>query len=206
MATAPHARSEPIEAVAVGASAGGIEALLHLFAGLKEGWRLPILAVLHLGEGRDSLLAEVFGRRLAIPVREAVDKAPIAAGTLYFAPTGYHLLVEQDRTFALSCDPPVHYSRPAIDVLMESAADAYGPRLAGIVLTGANEDGAAGLAAVKRRGGFTVVQDPAEAAVPLMPSAAIARHQPDRVLKLRAIAALLANLELDPCLSNPSSS
>jgi signal transduction histidine kinase len=97
-------------------------------------------------------------------VQEAQPGAPVASGTVYFAPPGYHLLVEADRTFALSCDPPVLFSRPSIDVLLESCADVYGPELAGIVLTGANEDGARGLAAIKARGGLTAVQDPEEAA------------------------------------------
>lgn len=205
MAANPGARADPVLAVVVGASAGGVDALMALFRDLHDGWHLPIIVVLHVAEGRESLLAEVFGRRLSLPVREAVDKAPIAPGTLYFAPTGYHLLVEQDRTFALSCDPPVYYSRPAIDVLMESAADAYGAQLAGILLTGANEDGAAGMAAIKRRGGLTMVQDPKQAAVPTMPAAAIALQPPDHVLPLAGIRTLLSNLDLDPCLQNPSS-
>lgn len=202
---AASARSDPIEAIVIGASAGGVDALMTLLRDLKADWRLPIVVVLHVAEGRESLLAEVFGRRLCVPVREAVDKAPIVPGTLYFAPTGYHLLVEQDRTFALSCDPPVYFSRPAIDVLMESAADAYGARLAGFLLTGANEDGAAGMAAIRQRGGLTVVQEPSEAAVPTMPAAAIALQRPDHVLPLADIRALLSNLDLDPCLQNPSS-
>ncbi len=115
----------------------------------------------------------------------------MASGKLYFAPPGYHLLVEADRSFALNCDPPVLFSRPSIDVLMESCADAYGPEVAGIVLTGASEDGARGLAAIKARGGLTAVQDPAEAAHPTMPLAAISAGPPDYVLALAEMGRLL---------------
>ncbi|MDB5829551.1 MAG: chemotaxis protein CheB, partial [Variovorax sp.] len=171
-----------IDAVVIGASAGGIDALLILLAGLPASWRLPVVTVLHLSEGRESRLAEVFAQRLTIPVREAEDKCPLAPGTLYFAPPGYHLSIERNRTFSLSCEPPVLFSRPSIDVLMSSAADAYEEALAGLLLTGANEDGARGMAHIHALGGFTAVQDPAEAHVPTMPLAALARHAPDAVL------------------------
>jgi two-component system chemotaxis response regulator CheB len=184
-----------IEAVVVGASAGGVAALIALLGDLPASWRLPTAVVIHLPEAHESRLAEIFRHRLPFPVLEAEDKAPVAQGTLYFAPPGYHLSIERDRCFSLSCEPPVLFSRPAIDVLMASAADAYGPALAGVLLTGANEDGAEGLLRIHQAGGLTVVQDPAEALVPTMPRAAIAAHAPDFVLPLREIRALL--LELD---------
>ena len=184
-----------IDAVIIGGSAGGLEAMLRILSVLPAGYRLPLVALLHLPGSGDSKLAEVLGARLAIPVEEAVDKACITPGTLYIAPGGYHLLVEQDHSFALSCEAPVHYSRPSIDVLMESAADAWGPRLAGILLTGANDDGADGLARIGEHGGLTVVQDPQEAAIPTMPRAAIQRRAPDLVLPLDRIRALLLELE-----------
>ena len=118
----------------------------------------------------------------------------MAPGTLYIAPPGYHLLLEADRSFSLSCDAPEHFSRPSIDVLMESAADALGPRLAAVLLTGANHDGAAGMAKVGRLGGLTVVQDPDEALFPEMPRAALALRAPDFVLPLQQIQAFLAGL------------
>jgi two-component system chemotaxis response regulator CheB len=183
-----------IDAVIIGGSAGGLEAMLRIFSDLPAGYRLPLIALLHLPDNSDSRLAEVFAARLAIPVEEAFDKARIVPGTLYVAPGGYHLLVENDFSFALSCEAPVHYSRPSIDVLMESAADAWGERLAGILLTGANDDGAEGLARIGERGGLTVVQDPAEAAIPTMPRAAIKRRAPDLVLTLDRIRALLIEL------------
>lgn len=179
------------EAVVIGASAGGIDALFTLFEGLEPPLRALILVVLHLPEDHESRLVQVFAHRLRIPVHEAQPHAPVRDGTLYFAPPGYHLLVEADRTFSLSCDPPVLYSRPSIDVLMESCAEVWGPQLAGFVLTGANEDGAHGLARVHALGGLTAVQDPVEAAHPAMPQAAVARAHPDYVLSLAGLRRLL---------------
>lgn len=188
-----------IEAVVIGASAGGVQALLAVLSGLPASFRLPIVAVLHLPEGRDSLLIELFQQRLPIAVREAADKEDIAPGTLYFAGPGYHLSVEMDRSFSLSCELPVQYARPSIDVLMASAADAYGPHLAGILLTGANFDGAAGLAKIGQRGGLTVVRDPAEAQVSTMPEAAIRTLSPDFILTLDSIRSLLLTLDRNSC-------
>ena len=142
-----------IEAVVIGASAGGVDALGRLLPALRARFPLPVMCILHVPAGRESRLAEVFRERVALPVREAADKEPVAPGTIYFAGSGYHLSVERDRSFSLSLEPPVHFARPAIDVLMESAADAYGPGLAGILLTGANQDGAGGMAHIKARGG-----------------------------------------------------
>jgi two-component system, chemotaxis family, protein-glutamate methylesterase/glutaminase len=187
-----------VQAVVVGASAGGVQALMTLLTALPEDFALPIIAVLHLPESRDSQLAEIFRRRLRMRVREAADKEPIEAATLYFATSGYHLLVEADRTFSLSLEPPVNYSRPSIDVLMISAADAFGSGLLGIVLTGANVDGAAGLARVRQRGGYTVVQDPNEALVPTMPEAAIRKLSPHQILSLAGIRDLLATIGTTP--------
>lgn len=190
----PTLAKREIDAVVIGGSAGGLEAMMRMLSGLPAGFRLPLIALLHLPGDGDSKLADVFGARLAIPVQEAVDKTRIAPGTLYLAPGGYHLLVEQDYSLALSCEAPVHHSRPSIDVLMESAADAWGERLMGILLTGANDDGADGLARIGEAGGLTVVQDPQEAAMPTMPRAAIRRRAPDLVLTLDRIRALLLEL------------
>lgn len=188
-----------IEAIVVGASAGGVEALLSIFGELPTDFGLPIVAVLHLPDERRSQLADVFARRLRIPVKEARDKELIEAGTLYFAGLGYHLSVEQDRSLSLSQEDRVHHSRPAIDYLFSSAADAYGTGLLAILLTGANQDGARGLAHVKQSGGTTVVQDPTEARIAVMPLAALALHTPDHILTLGRIGSLLASLESSPC-------
>ena len=184
-----------IEAVVIGASAGGVGALLRLLPGLPADYGRAVVALLHLPEGRQSQLADVFAQRMALPVREAADKEPVSSGTLYFAGSGYHLSVEQDRSFSLSCEAPLHFARPAIDYLMESAADVYGPALLGILLTGANQDGAAGLAAIGAAGGLTVVQDPRDAEVPTMPREAINLRTPDLILPLDDIHTLLLMLE-----------
>ena len=189
-----RAAARAIEAVVIGASAGGFEALLAVLKGLPPTYPMPLVAVLHLPENHESRLPELFGYRLELTVREARDKDALAPGVLYFAPAGYHLLVETDRTFSLSCEDRVSYARPSIDVLFETAADAYGPSLAGILLTGANYDGAAGLAGMKVAGALTVVQDPATAEVPTMPEAAIRRMAPDLILPLAEIHSLLQRL------------
>jgi len=184
------------EAVVIGASAGGVSALMQILPGLPRSYRLPIIVVLHVKSGRHNQLVEVFQQKLAIPVREAGDKDDVNPGTLYFAPAGYHLLLENDRSFSLSCDAPLHFARPAIDITMETAADVYGANLAGVLLTGANDDGAAGVAAIGNAGGLTVVQDPDEAEVSVMPQEAINIRPPDLVLPLEQIRRLLLKLEM----------
>jgi two-component system, chemotaxis family, protein-glutamate methylesterase/glutaminase len=179
------------EAVVIGASAGALEALSSLLPSLPSDYRLPILIVVHLPADKTSLLAELLRARCAIRVREAEDKEPIEPGVAYFAPPDYHLLVEQDRRLSLSDDEPVLFSRPSIDVLFESAADAYGGGLIGIVLTGANSDGAKGLRAVVEAGGAAVVQSPESAYAAAMPQAAIALCPDARVLPVNEIAAYL---------------
>jgi two-component system chemotaxis response regulator CheB len=182
------------EAIVIGASAGALEALSKLLPGLAADYRLPILIVVHLPPDKTSMLAELLRARCAIRVREAEDKEPIEPGVVYFAPPDYHLLVEQDRRLSLSGDEPVLFSRPSIDVLFESAADAYGYRLIGIVLTGANCDGADGLKAVVEAGGVAIVQSPKTAYAAAMPEAAIAACPEARVLPLNDIATFLAEV------------
>lgn len=172
-------------------SAGGVEALLKLLADLPAGMRVPLICMLHMPPRRESRLAELFAARLPVRVCEAADKQAIEDSTVYFAGSGYHLSVEADRSFSLSCEAPVHFARPAIDILMSSAADVYGPALVGILLTGANSDGADGMRDIHARGGFTVVQDPAEAQVSTMPQAAIDACTPDLVLPLSGIRQFL---------------
>jgi two-component system chemotaxis response regulator CheB len=183
-----------IEAIVIGASAGGVEALGLILPALPTKFRPALLIVLHLPRERPSLLVDIYEKRCALPVREADDKEPIEPGTVYFAPPDYHMLVERNRQIALSTEEPVHYSRPSVDVLFESAADVYRERLLGVILTGANEDGAAGLHAVHRAGGVTVVQQPDSAKVPLMVVSALQRNAADFVLSLPQIAQLLVGL------------
>jgi two-component system chemotaxis response regulator CheB len=184
----------PIEAIAIGGSAGGVQALLQLLPALPGDFALPVMVVLHVPPEHDHTLVALFGARCALPVMEAADKDAIAHGTIYFAPADYHLLVEPDRTFALSAEEPVNHSRPAIDPLLQSAADAYGSGLVGIVLSGANQDGAEGLAAVSRAGGLAIVQDPAKAQVPTMPEAALTACPGAAVLSLDDTIAYLLNV------------
>ena len=185
---------ERILAVVIGASAGGIEALSVLLPALPAGLQASVFIVLHVPRDRSSLLPEIFAPRCALPVREAEDKESVAPGTVYFAPPDYHLLIDQGPALALSDDALVHYSRPSIDVLFESAADIYGRGLMGIILSGANEDGAEGLATVHRAGGVTVVQDPGGAPAPFMLESALARTNADFVTSLEGIAAILRAL------------
>jgi two-component system chemotaxis response regulator CheB len=191
MRTLPEDFSHDADLVVVGASAGGVEALLALFGTLAPPVHAAIVVVLHVPDAADSLLAQLFGARVQVPVEEARPHAPVQPGRIYFAPPGYHLLVEADSTFSLSCEPPVQFSRPSIDVLFESAAEAFGARVLGVVLTGANEDGAQGLACIKACGGLTAVQEPDEAAHPTMPEAAIRVAAPAYVLPLAGLGRLL---------------
>lgn len=184
-----------IEMVVIGGSAGGVDALVGLLPGLPAGFGPAVTCILHVPPDRESRLAELFATRTALPVREAQDKEPIQPGTVYFAGSGYHLSIEQDRSFSLSCEPPVQFARPAIDILMESAADVYGPALAGILLTGANFDGAEGMCRIRERGGLTIVQDPEDAQASTMPGEAIRRRAPHLVLPLPAIRSVLPLLE-----------
>jgi len=188
------AAARRIEAVVIGASAGGFDALLAILKGLPAGFAMPIVVVLHLPESHESRLAELFGYRLALRAREARDKETLEPGVLYFAPSGYHLSIETDRSFSLSCEERISYARPSIDVLFASAADAYGKSLAAVLLTGANYDGANGLAGIRIAGGLTIVQDPATAEVATMPEAAIRRMTPDLILPLAEIHSLLRRL------------
>lgn len=182
----------PGSAIVIGASAGAVEALLALLPTLSVD-SPPILVAVHVPPDRDNMLVPLLQARCGLRIKEAEDKEPALPGTVYFAPPDYHLLVEQSGDLALSSDEAVHYSRPSIDVLFESAADAFGAGLAGVILTGANDDGAAGLFAVARAGGLALVQDPAQAAASTMPEAALAACPDARPLSLADLAARLAD-------------
>jgi two-component system chemotaxis response regulator CheB len=184
-----------VDAIVMGASAGGVEALMALLPTLSVAFRTPIFIVLHLPRDQPSLLSQIFLQKCALPVCEAVDKEPVRSGTVYFAPPDYHLLIDEGPCLALSADELVNYSRPSIDVLFESAADIYRARLLGIILSGANEDGAEGLAAVHAAGGITIVQQPDSAQVKQMVVAALNRNPMSHVLDLEGIAAVLHSLD-----------
>jgi two-component system, chemotaxis family, protein-glutamate methylesterase/glutaminase len=181
----------PVEAVVIGASAGAFEALSAILPKLPASFRPPVMVVVHMPQDRKSMMAELLQGRCRVKVREAEDKEPICGGTVYVAPPDYHLLVEMHGYLSLSSDDPILFSRPAIDVLFESAADAYGPGLIGIILTGANHDGANGMKAIVDAGGLAIVQRPEDAFAPAMPEAALAACPNARVLSLEEIATWL---------------
>lgn len=183
-----------IEAITIGASAGAVQALSRILPELPADYPLAVLVVVHVPPDRSNMLVPLFQAKCRVAVREAEDKEPIEPGVIYFAPSDYHLLVEADRSLSLSADPPALYSRPCIDFLFESAADTYGPALVGVVLTGANQDGAAGLKSIDEAGGFTLVEDPTSAYASTMPQAALEATPRATAASLANIASYLAGL------------
>ena len=180
--------------ICVGASWGGLDAVGRLLADIPDEIDVPIVIAQHRHRtSTSSGLAELLHLRIKRPVQDVDDKMAIEPRNVYIAPPDYHLLVERG-SFALSVDERVQYARPSIDVLFESASYAYGPAVIGIILTGANEDGAAGLALVKERGGVAVIQDPAGAARRTMPDAAIAATAADAILPLEEIGKFVFGL------------
>jgi two-component system chemotaxis response regulator CheB len=183
-----------IDAIVIGTSAGGVEALTRILPSIPATLAAAILIVVHVPRERPSLLGEIFRAKCKLHVDEAVDKADIKPGTIYFAPPDYHMLVDRGPQIALSVDDVVQFSRPSIDVLFESAADIYGARLLGVLLTGGNEDGAAGMAYIAQCGGSTILQDPAEAIAAAMPEGALKVMKPTHILRLDDIRNLLMAL------------
>ena len=185
---------EPFEAVVAGCSAGGLKALHVFLSGLTSDLPVPVVVVAHTGTEDISTMCDLLSRSSALPVAEAQERHVLRPGCVYLAPTGYHLYIERDFRFSLSIDDKVCYVRPSIDVLFQSAADALGSRVVAVVMTGANEDGAAGLRAVRGRGGIGIVQDPQDAEVPSMPAAALALAGADYCVSLTGIAPLVNEL------------
>ena len=179
------------KAIVIGTSAGGIEASVHILGKLPARFSLPIILVQHLHKDQDNALVRFYSECTPLKVEEAEEKESVLPGHVYVAPPDYHLLLERDETFSLSVDEKVNYSRPSIDVLFESAADVYGCRLIGVLMTGANHDGARGLRRIKEYGGLTVVEDPATAKFPEMPKSALACTQVDHVLPLNELGDFL---------------
>ena len=193
-AISPRSQDREIEAVVIGGSAGVLDVLRTILAALPQDLRVPVIIVVHLPARTPTLLHESLATLSSIPMQQADDKEPLRGGRIYFAAPDYHLLIENDRCAALSLDDPVLYSRPSIDVLFQSASEAYGAALMSVLLTGASADGAEGLFAVHRTGGVTVVQDPATCEAPVMPQSALQLFAPDFVLPPNEIAALLGRL------------
>ena len=181
------------ELVVIGTSLGGLSAIKTLLKLLPSRFTAAIAIVQHRHRESNKALSSFLQQFTVLPVHEVEDKERIQPGNVYFAPADYHLLVETGY-FSLSIDDPVSFARPSIDVLLESAADAYAERAIGVILTGANQDGVQGLSALKARGGLTIVQAPDTAESPVLPSAAIAAVEVDLVLPLSQIAPHLIHL------------
>jgi len=175
------------EIIVIGTSWGGLSAVSAVVEGLPSTFALPLVVVQHRSPDAPGLLAELLQARTKLRVLEVEDKQALLPAHLFVAPPNYHLLIDRG-VFSLTTDAPVRYSRPSIDVTFSSAADAYGRRAIGIVLTGANEDGSLGLKRIADRGGYAIVQDPASAESPIMPQAALRAVPKARVLPLERIA------------------
>jgi two-component system chemotaxis response regulator CheB len=176
------------QAIVIGVSSGGLAALTALLPTLSETVDLPILIVQDLRQEADDFMFTIFYKICSLRVKEAEDKEIIENNTIYFAPANYHLMVEQDKTIALSTAEKVQFSRPAIDVLFETAAEAYLDKLVGIILTGANSDGTHGALRIRQLDGFVIAQSPETAEVDTMPLSAINQAGVDKILDLKEIA------------------
>lgn len=164
--------SRTYKVVVIGTSAGGLSTLSELLSVLPYNYAVPIVIVQHRAKEQSTLLEEILQQKCKIPIRQAEEKEKIVPGYIFIAPPDYHLLIEENGTFSLSSEEPVQFSRPSIDVLFETAADAFGKGLAAIVLSGFGGDGSAGITAVNRKGGITIAQNPDDAIHPSMPEAA----------------------------------
>ena len=182
------------QAIVIGASAGGTDALAEIIPRLPGKFSVPIIVVQHRHRNTDEFGPYYLNENSALKVKDADEKEPIVREYVYMAPANYHLLVEDDRTFSLSVDERVNFSRPSIDVLFESAAEVYKSKLIGIILTGANSDGAEGLKKIKQCGGLAIVQNPEGAESDAMPRAALATCEVDYVLSLEEIANFLQEI------------
>jgi two-component system, chemotaxis family, protein-glutamate methylesterase/glutaminase len=183
-----------IAAALIGGSAGALEVVRQVLAALPARPAVPIVVLLHLPERSQDRMAELLDHGVAVAVKQAEDKEPLRAGQVYVAPPAYHLLIERTRSLAFSLDAAVHYSRPSIDVLFESGSDAYRATLLAVLLSGASQDGAAGLQEVHAAGGMTIVQDPASAEVPTMPRAALSLFTPTFTWSTAELVARLPQL------------
>ncbi|MCP4162873.1 MAG: chemotaxis protein CheB [Deltaproteobacteria bacterium] len=180
--------------IVIGVSAGGLEALSAILPALPQDFSMAVAVVQHMKEDGDNYLPEYLNRKCRLNVLEAKEKYSLKSGSVFIAPPGYHLLIERDSTLSLTVDPPVCYSRPSIDVLFETAADAYGQSLIGVVLTGANSDGSKGLKKIRKKGGLAIVQKPDTAEAQAMPSSAIEIAGADHILPLTGIGPFLKEL------------
>ena len=185
------------DAIVVGVSSGGLNAMKIMFSLLPREFSIPIVIVQHIGAQSENIWVQLLKDKCKLEIKEADEKEIIEIGKIYIAPPNYHLLIEQDKTFTLTVDERVNYARPSIDVLFETAAEAYQNKLIGIVLTGSNNDGSKGLKRIKEYGGLTIVQQPDTAESSFMPASAIATVQPDYILPLEAIINLLIEIDIE---------
>ena len=183
------------EAIVIGVSSGGMNAMKIMFSLLPKEFKIPVIIVQHVGARSDSHWIKLLNAQSRINIKEADEKERIENGNVYIAPPNYHLLIEKNKTFSLTIDERVNYARPSIDVLFESAAEAYRNKLIGVVLTGSNNDGGNGIKRIKKYGGLAVIQDPQTAESSYMPASAIAAVTPDHVLSLDDITQLLIKLD-----------
>lgn len=181
------------EAIVIGVSAGGLEALTLIIPQLPKNFPIPVIIAQHMHEKEEGFLAKHLNSKSKLNVRDAFDKEAIGTG-VYIAPVNYHLFVEDGKTFSLSSEGRINWSRPSIDALFHSAADVYGDGLIGVILTGANKDGSLGLKVIKENDGLTIVQDPTMAHAEMMPASAIQAVAVDHVLSLQEITEFLIKL------------
>lgn len=182
------------DVVGIGASWGGVDALCKLVAALPKDWFVPIVIVQHLHPSSGAALERILGKLTSLAVHDVEDKDIMEVGHIYIAPANYHLLIEQDKSFSLSIDAPVNYSRPSIDVTFNCLAKVFQRRCIGLVMTGANNDGAEGIKTIKAEGGYVMVQSPESAEAPIMPEAAIATGVVDAILPPEALVPHLLQL------------
>ncbi len=180
--------------IVIGTSAGGLDALKSILPKFPPAFPLPVVVVQHISPQSDGFMIRYLNGISSIRVKEAEEKEHLKPATVYFAPPNYHLLIEDDHTLSLSVDAKVNYARPSIDVLFESAAYVYGSSLIGVLLTGANNDGAEGLAQIKRFGGYTIIQNPETAYSDSMPRSALEKSVPDQILNLEDIGRVLRDI------------
>ena len=185
------------EAVVIGVSTGGLNALSRILPLLPKSYTLSVIIVQHRVNDSDNFLIGYMNKLCDIQVKEALSKTAIEPGCVYISPSGYHLLVERDKRFSLSVDPPVSFAIPSIDVLFESAAIAYKEKLIGVILTGANSDGSRGIKIIKEFGGLTIVQDPSTAEASTMPASATRMVDIDHILPLNEIGFFLKDINVE---------
>jgi two-component system chemotaxis response regulator CheB len=180
--------------LAIGGSAGALDALIRLLAGIRTVLPFPVVIILHRANSQDSTLTEVLAAKAGVPVKEIEDKEAVLPGVIYLVPADYHVLLEKDRTFSLDASEKVNYSRPSIDVTLDSIVDVYGGGCVGMILSGGNADGTAGLLKIKKAGGIICVQDPETAQVSYMPQNVLSVTKVDRILKPEEMAGFINGL------------